>query len=407
VRARRLSLALLALAAASAGCGGEDPPQDFPIAGGRLTVYSSQPLSGTAAARGRDLALAQEMALRDAGARAGRWAVALVPLDSAGAGGAAWSAGAVEGNARRAVRDRTAIAYLGEAGAGASAVAIPILNRAGILTVSALDGLTVLTRRSAAGAPERHYPTGVRSFGRLVPTDAIQAAAIAHALQDLRVRSLLIARDDSRYGRGLASEAAAHARRAGVRVAAIRRVDPRAADPLGPAGEVRRTGAEAFLYAGLPAAGVPTLFRAVAERARRGWLLAPSALAEPGFAARLGPASDRTYVTAPMLPARVLPAAARDFEARFRRAHGRAPDPAAVYGYESMAVVLDSIRRAGAAGNRRRAVIAAFLRTRARASVLGTYGIDGRGDTTARTYGLYRVRGGRLSFERVLDPLGF
>ena len=59
-------------------------------------------------------------------------------------------------------KDPRAIAYLGELNLGASAVSVPVTNKAGLLQVSPADGLASLTEappRSAAG-PERYYPSG-------------------------------------------------------------------------------------------------------------------------------------------------------------------------------------------------------------------------------------------------------
>jgi hypothetical protein len=47
-----------------------------------------------------------------------------------------------------------------------------------------------------------------------------------------------------------------------------------------------------------------------------------------------------------------------------------------------------------------------FATARLRSSPLGTYSLDRLGDTSIQTYGSYRVRRGRLVFDRVLDPLG-
>ena len=44
-------------------------------------------------------------------------------------------------NARKAVGDDKAIAYLGEFNSGASAISIPLLNEAGILQVSPVEHL--------------------------------------------------------------------------------------------------------------------------------------------------------------------------------------------------------------------------------------------------------------------------
>ncbi len=67
----------------------------------------------------------------------------------------------MEANAKRAADDPRAIAYLGEVDRGASAVSVPRTNRADLLQVSPLDGLTSLTRRPPGrprAGPERYYP---------------------------------------------------------------------------------------------------------------------------------------------------------------------------------------------------------------------------------------------------------
>jgi branched-chain amino acid transport system substrate-binding protein len=68
-----------------------------------------------------------------------------------------------------------------------------------------------------------------------------------------------------------------------------------------------------------------------------------------------------------------------------------------------MSVVLAAIRRAGARGNDRQAVIEGFFAVRSRASVLGSYSIQPDGETTLSRYGVDRVRGGRPLFYRAID----
>ena len=85
-----------------------------------------------------------------------------------------------------------------------------------------------------------------------------------------------------------------------------------------------------------------------------------------------------------------------DFEAAYDRAPGRY----AAYGYEAMAVVLDSVGRADDPTDRGD-VVDAFFDTGDRESILGTYSIDGVGDTTLRRLGAYRIDGrGRALPER-------
>ncbi|MGH2926773.1 MAG: hypothetical protein ACRDL8_01055, partial [Solirubrobacteraceae bacterium] len=95
----------------------------------------------------------------------------------------------------------------------------------------------------------------------------------------------------------------------------------------------------------------------------------------------------------------------RRFMAAYARRYG-APPPEAVYGYESMSLMLDAIAHATRGGRTRALrsrVLAAIFATRSRPSPLGIYSIDAHGDTTLDLYGVYRVRGGRLALGRRLS----
>jgi branched-chain amino acid transport system substrate-binding protein len=52
---------------------------------------------------------------------------------------------------------------------------------------------------------------------------------------------------------------------------------------------------------------------------------------------------------------------------------------------------------------RRNKVLEAIFATRDRQSVLGTYSITPTGDTTIRSYGVYRVVDGRLVYWKSVD----
>jgi hypothetical protein len=97
-----------------------------------------------------------------------------------------------------------------------------------------------------------------------------------------------------------------------------------------------------------------------------------------------------------------LPRAGKRFVSAFTKRYGRKPGRYAAYGYEAMAVVLDSIRRAGDQGDDREAVVDAFFDTQDRNSVLGTYSIDEVGDTTLGRLAGYRLADGRQQFQTAL-----
>jgi branched-chain amino acid transport system substrate-binding protein len=103
------------------------------------------------------------------------------------------------------------------------------------------------------------------------------------------------------------------------------------------------------------------------------------------------------------LGVRDFPAEGQAMAARFFAAYRvRSIDPYAVYGYESMRIVLDAIARAAPRGNDRGAVLDAFWAAGARHGVLGTYSFDANGDTTQRRYGIYGISGGWVTYRRAI-----
>ena len=94
------------------------------------------------------------------------------------------------------------------------------------------------------------------------------------------------------------------------------------------------------------------------------------------------------------------------FLAAYKAKYGTSnPDPYAIYGYEVMKLGLDTIKGLGAQGNSKSAVLKALFATTARSSVLGTYGFDKNGDTTLKSYGLYKVgSNGQTVFYKTLTP---
>jgi branched-chain amino acid transport system substrate-binding protein len=386
-----LLIALLAAAPASA--------QD-------VTIYSSLPLVGRDASDARDVLLGEQLALEQAGGRAGSFPVRFVSLNDASRSAGGWEPARVAANARRAVEDPTSIAYLGEYNSAASAISLPITNEAGILMVSPTNTYVGLTRADARepGEPDKYYPAGNRTYGRVAPADHRQARALAAYLQARGARRAYLVDDFEVYGAGLRRMVRSRLSARGIRFAGLSHLR-RGRNAVSIADRIRRSRADAMVYLGITRNGAVPLWHAVHRRAPRALLFGADGVATRAFTRRLSRGERaRTYLTDVPLGRAAYPPAGQAFVAAFGARYGRAPRPRAIYGYEAMSVVLDSIARAGAQGNVRDAVISQFFATRDRDSVLGRYSIDRFGDTTLPFYGGYKVSPtGAPVFARILD----
>lgn len=411
-----MALRLAALAAACcllfAACGGDGPRaagEDDQIEGTRtLTVYMSMPLHGPSAATGRDAVNAVKLALQEAQGRAGLFGVNFVALDAADpeAESEGWDRDRVLENARQVISDFGAIAYLGELSSGASALSVPVLNEGGVLMVSPSSTYVGLTREGGIGRgePERFYPSGRRTFARVVPADHVQAAAQIGLMAQEDVERLYVLHDAGLYGRGLAEQVQTVAEREGIEVLEVQRASDDPADAQGIARDVAQAAPDGVLYAGDVGSNALGILDAVNESAPDTPLFVPDALATTQFLEGVGVGLERRlHVTSPTIDRSLLPSAAKEFHERFRATFGEAPEPYAVYAYESMKAVLAAIEQAGPRGNDRSAVTEQFLGLERRGTALGDYVIGSDGDTSLSRYGAYRVSDGRLVFDELIE----
>jgi branched-chain amino acid transport system substrate-binding protein len=397
LQARALVIGLAA-ALVVAGCGNDD---DSPPAPGsaQLTVYSSLPLQGPTRLQSLSIVNAEKLALSQAGGKVGPFTVKYVSLDDSRASSGRWDPGAVLTNARRAVEDRSAIAYIGEADSGASAIAIPVLNSAGLLTVSPASTYPGLTTTEAAdkGEPEKYYPSGSRTFARVVPADDRQAHVQVRLQQEAGCSKLFVVSDRDVYGRGIASAVAHDASDRGLDVVGEIPLLNNQKD-FGDVGKrVLESGADCVFTGVSLTIHTPGLFAALHEAVPAVRLFGPDALDDTGFTSGLA-ASVRRQLTLTSLAPKPT-GRARLFTRAYRKRYGLAPEPYAIYGYEAMKAVLRSLRNAGNRANRRAVVLREFFALRDRNSVLGRYSISADGDTSLDSYSVITFPGGRRTLD--------
>jgi branched-chain amino acid transport system substrate-binding protein len=396
----------LALGVAACGGGGDDKSSG---GGGEgrtsLTIYSSLPLQGDSRPQSEDVVNGEKMALEEAGGKVGKFTIKYSSLDDSTAATGKWDPGQTSADARKAAQDASTIAYLGEFNSGGSAISIPILNEANILQISPSNTYVGLTRAEGAdkGEPDKYYPAGKRTFGRVVPADHIQAAAQVAYQKDQACKKVYILNDKEVYGKGIAVQVESIGKAQGLAIAANEGFDTKAANFRTVAAKIKSSGADCMFFGGILQNKGAQVFKDVHAANPNMKLFGPDGVADSAFTTKLGSDVEKmTYITNPTLDPKLYPPAAQDFFAKFKEKYGKDPEPYAIYGYEAMKVALLAIQNAGDKGNDRQAVIDAFYKIKDRDSVLGKYSIDENGDTTLSDYGSDRVEGGKLVFDKVI-----
>jgi branched-chain amino acid transport system substrate-binding protein len=403
---------LVAALALVCGCGSHAAKQPT-IAGSTLTVYVSVPLNGASAISAKAVVDGAKLALNRVHGRIGRYRIVLRELDDATPQRGAWDPGQTTLNVRRAVLDRTTVGYIGEFNSGASAVSIPLLNRAGIPQISpsaTAVGLTDGGPEASPGEPEKYYPTGVRTFARVVPDDAVQAAVQAKLQKASGCRRTYVLDDGEVDGRDAAESFEVAAKQAGLDVVGTQEFEARAADYSSLAQSLIPTGADCVLVSAITESDAALVVKQVASALPHALIFGSAGLAESTFTdPELGgiPISvdPRVMITVAAVDPSAYPLAARRFFDVYARDYGGS-QPYAIYGYAAMSLMLDAVSRATEGGSEPAAlskVRAAIFATHDRPSVLGEYSIDSQGDTSIDRYGVYRVRAGQLSFWKAMQ----
>ncbi len=343
------------------------------VSGKSLNLYISEPV-GTAASDpvARDVLDAEQLAFTQHHAEVTAFTLNLKMLHGA----------KLSDNARTAISDTRAIAYVGEIRPGDSADSLGITNAQDLLQVTPTDTAVELTQQSAAvpGSPGSYYEALKnygRTFTRVVPTSAKEAKAQASEMQALGVKRLYIAGDGSDYGKAIAQALRGDAPGAGVTVAAS------------------ASGADAVFLAGRD----PAAFTGVLRSNPTLKVFAPSAFASPTAVTALGVATGaQLYVSMPGFLTKELTASGQKFLTDFKSTYGHAPSTQAIFGYEAMAAVLHTLTQAGAKANDRSTVVKDFLALKNQAFAVPTpYSISSAtGDTSLAAFVFSRLRGGSL-----------
>ena len=419
---RAISAAVAVAALAIAGCGSSNSSSSSTSAsssasgssgGNTVNIYSDLPLKGAVSAQTGPALNGEKLALSQAGNKAGQWKINFVSLDDSTATSPTnYDLNVCQANARKAATDPKAVYMVGPFNSGCAKVEIPITNQAGLAQVSPANtypGLTTNDPGTASGEPQQYYPTGKRTYLRIVPRDTIQGQAGLVAMKQLGCTRVAVADDKTPYGAGLATQIQLNQKKYGITVTGVTPLDPTSPNFRSYASSVKSQGADC-VYTAFDPPGEVQLVKDINSAVPTAKIFGGDGVcssgetnpSKGGFPATIAPLFFCTQAAQGLTTYPGGKAFASAYKAKYGVATS-AIDPYAIYGYEDMQLALKTIAKLGAQGNSKSAVVSALFATKNYSGAIGTYGFDKNGDTTLKSYGLYKVgTDGNPSFDKTI-----
>jgi branched-chain amino acid transport system substrate-binding protein len=338
-----------------------------------------------------------QMAVDEAGGRAGQFRIDFVPLNDAvqdADGRWRWNTDVELANARRAVEDPDAMAYIGTYNSGAAKVSIAVLNRVGMTMISPGNTYPGLTKPGGGNAAEPwiYYPLGVRNYFRVLPADDLQGAAGAAYARELGVKSVYVLDDTELYGKGIATIFAQSARDLGMEVlGGPESIDVRASGYQSLAQKIVGLNPDLVYFGGSTPNHPDLVLRDLRSAGYQGRFMGADAITDEVFAGNVeaaGADGMDIYASVVGIPPTELTGPGADWYQRYisRYPNDSAPN-FAPFGYEAARVAISAIERAGTKDREaiRRAVAETSTANMGGEHILGEWSFDQNGDTSLVT----------------------
>jgi branched-chain amino acid transport system substrate-binding protein len=381
------------------GCGTADP--------NTIVIVSSLPRTGSARQQSGSIVNGIRMAIKEAdedadqpGSQVAGFTIEYRDLDDATAIAGSWTSERETANAIKASQNPDVMAYIGTFNSGAAKVAMPILNRAGLLMISPANTAVELTNSDLADPRELAglRPSGKINFCRIVPSDDRQARFSAEWTKELGFTQIVVLDDNEVYGKGLATLYAEECTKLGLHVLYRDSIDVKSQEFRSLMTRIKTFEPDLIYFGGTTQSKGGQLAKDIVAAGLDSKMMVPDGCYEEAFIDSAGAANvnDRVYVTFGGLPPREQSGAGLRFVQNYEAKFAAEPDVYAIYGYEAAKVVVDSIRRAGK--KERDAILRTCLSTQNFSGALGKWSFDSKGDITNAQMSGNIIRNGEFAF---------
>ena len=245
-----------------------------------------------------------------------------------------------------------------------------------------------------------------RNYARVVTADDVQGKVDANFMfNKLGVKSVYILDDQELYGKGVADVFEKTAKELGMTVAGHEGIDPKAADYKALMTKISTSNAGGppdGIFVGMVVdSNASQLLKdkvAIMGDNTKVKYMGPDGVQTQAFIDGAGAdVAEGAYGSVAGLAPENYTAAGQTFLKDYEAKYGKLTEPYAIYGYESMNVLLKAIEDVCAKGGDptdRKQVLAAVMATKDFDGVLGKWSFDANGDTTLTDMTIYQVQGG-------------
>jgi branched-chain amino acid transport system substrate-binding protein len=376
-----------------------------------LVVGTDLPMQGTSATQSDDTNKMIQLYLDQVGGKAGDYTITLKNYDNSTAAKGAWDESACSANATAHVDNAQEVAVMGTFNSGCAKIQVPVLNQANpgpMLMVSHANTNVGLTKPWETGEPDKYYPTGKRSYARVVTTDDYQGQAAATFISDdLKLTRCFVLNDNQTYGLGVAKSFSESATSKGIDIVGQQSWDAKAPNYTALFQAVKASGADCVYVGGIYDNNGGQLVKdkvAVLGDNKAVKLMAPDGFTGYPDLLKL-PQAEGMYLTFAGLSSDALPTdgpAAKITDA-FKAKYGRAPSGSyPLYGVAAFQVIMAAIAKSDGT----RAGVTNAVLSGDGITIPVTESVTGKeikinpatGDTSAKDITVEIVKGGKETF---------
>jgi len=366
-------------------------------------VASDLPLQGAGRAQTTEMVAAIKWALKQRNFTAGKYKIAYQSCDDSTAQTGGWDSAKCASNAKSYAGDKDVIGVVGTFNSGCAKIIVPVLGRANpgpigmVSPANTYVGLTHSGPGTAAGEPDKYYPTGTRNYARVVADDNVQGAANALWAKQLGKTKIFVLNDKQTYGYGVAFSFRAAAKKLGLQVVGFQGWDAKQSSYEALANSIKQSGADAIFLGGIICNNGAKLIKDLKAGVPGATLIAPDGFSDPKSNT---PAFDGFYASVAGSPPSALKGEGAAFVKDFKKQIGATPNPYSAYGAQAMLVMLNAIEKSDGT---RPSVTENLFGQKVTNGILGTFSINEAGDTSLKPITIYQQKAGELVPQKTIS----